>query len=134
MPAAALRIRVPARADQLAPIRAEVGEYACKVGLSAASVEDVRSIVTEACGNSIRHAYGDSPGGFLEVIAHAEDGELCLIIRDEGSGVVPRTGAPLPSLHAGLLIIGALSSSFRLFSRRGGGIELEVRLSLSDAA
>lgn len=134
MPAAALSIRVPAEADQMAQVRIEVAEYARGVGMSEAAIEDVRTVVTEACGNSIKHAYGDSSDGSLEISAHAEDGELCLLIRDFGTGIGPRTGASLPSLHAGLSIIGALSNSFRLSSRRGGGTELEACLPLPGAA
>lgn len=134
MPIATLSIRVPADADQVAGVRTEVAEYAHEAGMSETSVEDVRTVVTEACGNSIKHAYGESPGGSLEVEAHADDGELCLVVRDFGSGIGPRTGASPPSLHAGLVIIGALSNSFRLSSRRGGGTELEARLPLLGTA
>jgi anti-sigma regulatory factor (Ser/Thr protein kinase) len=134
MPAAALSIRVPAEADQMARVRAEVAEYAHRVGMPEAAIEDVRTVVTEACGNSIKHAYGDSSDGSLEISACAEDGELSIIVRDFGSGIGPRTGASLPSLHAGLLIIGALSNSFRLSSCRGAGTELEARLPIFAAA
>lgn len=133
MPAAVLRIRVPAIAEQMALIRAELAEYADRVGMTGVGLEDAQTIVTEACGNSIRHAYGDSTDGCLEVFADVEDEELCLVVRDFGSGIGPRTAKASPSLHAGLAIIGALSESFRLTSRRGAGTELEARLSL-DAA
>ncbi|HEX7278012.1 MAG TPA: ATP-binding protein [Solirubrobacterales bacterium] len=133
MPAAALSIRVPAQAAQMALVRAELGEYADRVGMAAAGIEDARTIVTEACGNSIKHAYGDSTDGFIEVSAIVEDEELCLVVRDFGSGIGPRTATATPSLHAGLSIIGALSKSFRLSSCRGGGTKLEARLSLAAA-
>jgi anti-sigma regulatory factor (Ser/Thr protein kinase) len=133
MPAAALSIRVPAEAEQMALIRAELAEYAHSIGMTASGIENAQTIVTEACGNSIKHAYGDSADGFIEVDARVEDGELCLNVRDFGSGIGPRNATTSPSLHAGLSIIGALSSSFRLASRRDGGTELEARLPL-DAA
>ncbi|HET7121035.1 MAG TPA: ATP-binding protein [Solirubrobacterales bacterium] len=134
MPAAALSIRVPAEAEQMAPIRAELADYAHVFGIAKVDVEDAQTIVTEACGNSIRYAYGDAPGGPMEVDASVEDGELRLTIRDFGSGIGRRSTATLPGLHAGLAIIGALSKSFRLTSRRGRGTELEARLSLSGPA
>lgn len=133
MPAAALSIRVPAEAEQMALIRAELAEYAHGIGMAASGIEDAQTIVTEACGNSIKHAYGDSTGGLIEVNANVEDGEVCLNVRDFGSGIGPRTATASPSLHAGLSIIGALSNSFRLSSRRDTGTELEARLPL-DAA
>lgn len=133
MPAAALRIRVPAAAEQMALVRAELAEYADRVGMAPGGIEDAQTIVTEACGNSIKHAYGDSADGCIEVDATVEDEELCLVVRDFGAGIGPRTATAASSLHAGLSIIGALSNSIRLSSRRGGGTELEARLSL-DAA
>ena len=133
MPAAALSIRVPAEAEQMARVRTELAEYARGVGMSEAAVEDVQTVATEACGNSIKHAYDGSPGGVLEVEADADEGELRLTVRDYGSGIRlrPRTRTSLPGLHAGLSIIGALSNSFRLSSRRRRGTELEARLPLA---
>lgn len=133
MPAAALSLRVPAEAEQIAIIRAELAVYANEIGMAAVDIENAQTIVTEACGNSVKHAYGDSADGYMEITANVEDGELCLLVRDFGSGVGPRTTIASPGLHAGLAIIGALSESFRLSSRRGAGSELEARLSL-DAA
>lgn len=133
MPAAALRFRVPATAEQLALVRSELTEYADRVGMTATGIEDAQTVVTEACGNSIKHAYVDSTDGSIEVEANVEDGELCLVVRDFGSGIGPRTAMASAGLHAGLSIISALSNSLRLSSRHGAGTELEARLSL-DAA
>lgn len=133
MPAAALSIRVPARAEQMAPIRAELAEYADAIGMTATGVENVRTVVTEACGNSIKHAYVGEATGCIEVNAHVEDGELCLAIRDFGPGIGSRTAGGSTSLHAGLSIIGALSRAFRLSSRRGAGTLLEAWLPLEPA-
>ncbi|HET7418224.1 MAG TPA: ATP-binding protein [Solirubrobacterales bacterium] len=133
MPAAALSIRVPAEAEQLARVRADLAEYARGAGMAESGIEAALTIVTEACGNSIKHAYGPAADGFIEVNATVEDGEMCLVVRDFGSGIGPRTETVSPGLHAGLSIIGALSRSFRLSSRRSVGTELEARLSLAPA-
>jgi anti-sigma regulatory factor (Ser/Thr protein kinase) len=133
MPAAALRFRVPATAEQLSLVRSELADYAAGVGMAASDIEAAQTIVTEACGNSIKHAYGDSTDGSIEVKASVEDGELCLVVRDFGAGIGPRTAKASPSLHAGLSIIGALSNSFRLCSRSDAGTKLEARLSLDVA-
>ena len=62
--------------------------------------------------------------------ATAEEGELLIVVRDFGTGVGPPGAPSAASLHAGLSIIGALTSSFRLTSRRGSGTEIEARLPL----
>jgi len=117
----------------MAPIRAELAEYADAIGMTATGVENARTVVTEACGNSIKHAYVGAATGCIEVSAHVEDGELCLAIRDFGPGIGSRTARRSASLHAGLSIIGALSMAFRLSSRRGAGTLLEVWLPLEPA-
>ncbi len=134
MPAAALRIRVPAQAEQLARLRSEVSEYARASGMTEAGIEDARTVITEACANSIKHAYGDSGPGPLEIRANAQDGALLLVVRDFGSGIGARTDAAPSSLHAGLSIIGALSESFRISSHRGRGTEIEARLPIAETA
>jgi anti-sigma regulatory factor (Ser/Thr protein kinase) len=101
--------------------------------MTASGVEDARTVVTEACGNSIKHAYAGEATGCLEVNAHVENGDLCLVIRDFGPGIGSRSAAASASLHAGLLIIGALSRAFRLSSRRGAGTVLEAWLPLEAA-
>lgn len=128
MPAVTLSIRVPAEAEQIAPIRTELADYAHGVGMSASGIEDAQTIVTEACGNSIKYAYGASMDGCIEVSANVDDGELCLIVRDFGSGIGLRSEHTPSSLHAGLSIIGALSNCFRISSHRGRGTEIEARL------
>ncbi|HEX6154276.1 MAG TPA: ATP-binding protein [Solirubrobacterales bacterium] len=133
MPAAALQFRVPATAEQLSLVRSELADYADRVGMSASGIEDVQTVATEACGNSIKHAYSDSTDGSIEVEASVEDGELCLVVRDFGAGIGPRTATASPGLHAGLSIVGALSNSFRLCSRSEAGTELEARLPLDVA-
>ena len=133
MPATALSIRVPAEAEQMAKVRAELAAYAQGIGMATAGIEDAQTIVTEACGNSVKHAYDGAADGDIEVTANVEDGALRLIIRDFGSGVGFHITTTSPSLHAGLAIIGALSDSFRLASHRGGGTKLEARLPLGVA-
>ena len=130
MRVAGLSIRVPARAEELSGIRSRVAEYALAHGISREAVDDARTVVSEACANAIKYAYPGVLDGPLEVSASAEKGELRLVVRDFGAGVgfpdVPAT----PSLHAGFSILGALTTSFRLTSRRGDGTEIEARLPL----
>lgn len=133
MPAAALSIRVPAEAEQMAAVRAELAAYAHGIGMATSGIEDAQTIVTEACGNSVKHAYGAVADGVMQITANVEDEALILVVRDFGSGVGSQAATTSPSLHAGLAIIGALSERFRLSSRRGSGTKLEARLPLSVA-
>lgn len=131
MPAAGLTIRVPATAAEMAGVRGAVADCARALGMSSEGVDDARTVVSEACGNAVKHAYGDAPAGPLDVTVSAEDGNLRIVVRDFGGGIGARADASPPGLHAGLSIIGALSSGFRLDSRRGAGTEIEARLPLA---
>jgi anti-sigma regulatory factor (Ser/Thr protein kinase) len=128
--AAGLTIRVAATAEELVGVRAEVAACARAFGMSSDGVDDARTVVSEACANAIRHAYRDGPGGPLEVAVSASDGQLLIVVRDFGTGFGPRPEWDGIGLGAGLSIIGALTTDFRLESRRGYGTEIEARLPL----
>lgn len=123
-----LQIKLPATAENIARVRGEVESQAHRLGLASANVADLKTVVSEACTNVVRYAYEDGEQGPLEVLLTGEGEELSLIVRDFGAGISPRPDNALPSLHMGLPIIGALSSSFRLSSTRGAGTELEIRM------
>jgi serine/threonine-protein kinase RsbW len=126
---AALQIRIPATAENLPGVRARVETYAREVGASATTVADLKTVVSEACNNVILYAYEEpSSGGPLELELDVESDELQVTVRDFGGGIFPQPEREVPSLHMGLPIIGALSSSLRLHSRRGEGTEIEIRL------
>jgi anti-sigma regulatory factor (Ser/Thr protein kinase) len=126
-----LSIKVSAQPDKIAPIREAVGEHARELGADRRTVDDLRTVVSEACNNVVLHAYpedaGDRP---LEVLLRQKQDELQLVVRDEGGGLQPSHSARPPGLRMGLLLVGAISSCFQLRSRQGGGTELVLRIPL----
>jgi serine/threonine-protein kinase RsbW len=126
-----LLIRLPAQPDNLAVIRAAVGERARELGASRRVVDDLRTVVSEACTNVVLHAYPEEAVERpLEVSLHQEEGALWLVVRDEGEGVQSAGGGRPPGLRMGLLLAGAISSCFQLQSRRGKGTELTLQIPL----
>lgn len=126
-----LRIKLPARAENLSVIRRDVAAHAEKLGMIAVNVADLKTVVSEACANIVRHAYEDREGdGPLEVELSAEEGEVSLVVRDFGAGICPQPDSDTPSLRMGLPVIGVLSKSFLLSSVRGKGTELTIRMAL----
>jgi serine/threonine-protein kinase RsbW len=128
-----LLIALPAQPGSVAVIRQAVAERAHELGLDRQVVDDLRTVVSEACANVVLHAYPDEPEERpLEVdLARLEDG-LRLTVRDKGCGIQPTTGSgEARGLRMGLLLIGALSSCFQLRSRRGGGTELTLLIPLA---
>jgi anti-sigma regulatory factor (Ser/Thr protein kinase) len=123
---------LPAQPDSVGVIREAVAERARELGLDRQRVDDLRTVVSEACANVVLHAYPDgSEERPLEVdLDRGKDG-LKLTVRDKGCGVQPAPKGRARGLQMGLLLIGALSSCFQLRSRRGGGTELTLLIPLA---
>ena len=49
-------------------------------------VADLKLAVTEACGNAVRHAYGDDPGDVVVSYVLRDDG-LEIVVEDRGRGL-----------------------------------------------
>ena len=83
-----VRISFPAKADYLLLARLVLAGIARDVEVSDELLADLKLAVTEACGNSVRHAY---PGGDGDVtVAYALEGEtLEMVVEDRGVGVTP---------------------------------------------
>jgi serine/threonine-protein kinase RsbW len=81
-----VRISFPAKADYLLLARLALAGIARDVEVSDELLADLKLAVTEACGNSVRHAY---PGGDGDVtVAYALEGEtLEMVVEDRGIGV-----------------------------------------------
>ncbi len=77
-----LTLNVPSRADRLKLIRNAVSETALFCGCQKDIARDIVIAVDEACQNIIRHAYGGSPNGEIELKICRGDGELIILLRD----------------------------------------------------
>jgi serine/threonine-protein kinase RsbW len=129
-----LHITLPAQADSLPLARRAIGAHAEKLGIAVAGVADLKTVVSEACANVVRHAYEEQDeGGTLEVDLSSGAEELHMVVRDFGRGIRPWPSGDVPSLRLGLPIIGALSSSFHLVSVLSCGTELTIRFSYAEA-
>jgi serine/threonine-protein kinase RsbW len=126
-----LRLYVPAQPENVALVRAAVGERAEAYGLPRSVIADLRTVVSEACANVILHAYGNpAEPGPLEVEVTREATRMRVVVRDQGTGIRPQPNATHASLKMGLLLIGAIASSFELRSAHDQGTELSMDLAL----
>ena len=104
MAAAGIQMRVPATADQLAPMRAAVRTFVAEHWPAAdRDRTDIALALTEACANVIRHAYPHGDGD-MTVMCRIDDRHLALEIRDQGTGIHPPSSNPglglgLPLMH-----------------------------------
>lgn len=121
-----LTLTIPARAENVAVLRHAMGGLGEALGLDEQMLSDVKLALTEACTNSVVHAYADHDGP-LEIEAYVRDHQLVLVVRDEGHGIVPRTDSP--GLGLGLPLIATLTESLEL--GKNGDDHTEVRMTFA---
>ena len=118
-----LHMTIPARAEELAPLRHEVAEYARTVGV--VDPFGVALALSETVSNAIVHAYAGRPdGGPVEVHAEPADaGEsLCVTVVDHGCGMRPRDDSP--GIGAGLPLVSRVAKRFDISAPPGGGTKV----------
>lgn len=88
---------------------------------------DLRLALTEACTNSVRHAYAGGEGT-VEILYELHDDKLVVEVVDEGEGFEPPsdpgstlTGEELSEGGLGIAIIEALADEFEIRERPQGG-------------
>ena len=69
--------------------------------------------------------------GEVEVEVKRPNGYLCLLVRDHGCGLAPRTDSP--GLGLGLPLIAESASSVEVTTPGGGGTEVRMRFDLRTA-
>ncbi len=126
-----LHLVLPARAQNVIVVRQAVAGLGEALGIPSQRVDDLKTVVTEACNNVVLHAYDEADEGPLEVSAAAGDGEVVVEVRDRGNGFQPSSsvGDEL-SLGLGLPLIAALSDSFEISGAAGKGTRMTVHFGL----
>lgn len=123
-----LRLKLDATPENVAVARAAVGELAHGLGIEGSALGDVKTVVSEACANVVRHAYPDGPGNF-EVEASGAGSAFSIIVRDFGIGLQPDAGAERSTLRLGFGLISKLATRFEI-AGGSGGTEIRAELPL----
>ena len=99
---------------------------------------DLKLALTEACTNSVRHAYAGGDG-LVEILYELHDDKLVIEVVDEGEGFEPPAGPStvfvddeLSEGGLGIAIIEALADEFEITDRNGGGSRLRFVKHLGD--
>lgn len=125
---------IPAKAEYLVFCRLALVGLAQTTRIEAETLADMKLAVTEACSNSIRHAYEDG-GGTVSVRFTLEDEEIVVEVEDQGDGFEPqitRPFSPTTESGMGLAIIEALTDALTFSSGpdgRGSLVTFRKRLS-----
>ena len=119
----AVRLQIPAKAEYIGLGRLALAGLSTLGELSDETVADLKLALTEACSNSIRHAYADGDGT-VDIVYELHPDRVVIEVADEGKGFVeePYSGNPeeLTESGLGIAIIRALSDEFELLEQASG--------------
>jgi serine/threonine-protein kinase RsbW len=123
--ARAIRLKMPAKAEYIVLGRLALTSLARVHPLSDEQLSDLKLALTEACTNSIKHAYRDDPG-LVEIVYELHQDRIVVEVTDEGEGFVPADAVrdetdDLPEGGLGIAIIRALSDELEIGERHDGG-------------
>jgi stage II sporulation protein AB (anti-sigma F factor) len=127
-PGESICLKLAAEPENVGVARAAVAEFAEGLGMAEPALGDVKTVVTEACANAVRHAYPLGPGRF-EVEAERRDGSFSIVVRDFGVGMRARIDGRESTLRLGLGLISMLADRFEI-SGGSDGTEIQMRLPL----
>jgi serine/threonine-protein kinase RsbW len=102
-----------------------VTEFAEEVGVRGERLDAIRLAASEAITNAVLHAYRQGRAGSVQINASYVEGDVWLLIADNGRGLRPRPESP--GLGLGLALIAQLVDDFQILSRATGGTELQMR-------
>ncbi|MBV9192516.1 MAG: ATP-binding protein [Solirubrobacterales bacterium] len=120
----------PAVAGSVARGREDLVALARAAGAEEQKVEAIRLAASEALTNAVVHAYAGGEGQ-VHVTGAANDGELWMLVADDGVGLDARVSKP--GLGMGLALIASVADYFAVVKRSSGGTEIRMRFALGAA-
>ena len=123
-----VRLTIPAKPEYILLGRLALSSLARVQPLSDEELSDLKLALTEACTNSVRHAYVDGPGT-VEIVYDLRPDRVVVEVTDSGEGFTPPEqreddSAELAEGGLGIAIIRALADELEIGQRSGGGSRL----------
>jgi serine/threonine-protein kinase RsbW len=81
-----VRLTIPAKAEYISLVRLALSGLSQSRELPDETLGDLKLAVTEACSNSVRHAYRDGRAGSVEVVYELHPDRLVVEVADDGAG------------------------------------------------
>jgi anti-sigma regulatory factor (Ser/Thr protein kinase) len=111
--------------------RTELADFAARSGVGEDQLHRIRLSVSEALTNVVEHAY-ENEDGQIELFGTIADGELWVLVADEGRGF--RQGHPSEGLGLGLVSMALFSDGLTIANRSWRGLEVRMRFSLDSGS
>jgi serine/threonine-protein kinase RsbW len=131
-----VRLTIPARPEYISLGRLALSAIAGVRPVSDETLHDLKLALTEACTNSVRHAYADGREGEVEILYELGPDRLVVEVGDEGSGFelgeLRPEGSDLEEGGLGIAIIRAVSDEVEIGPRVEGGSRLRFVKFLAD--
>ena len=119
-----MRLTIPARPEYITLCRLALTGLSGMRPFSDELLADLKLALTEACSNSVRHAYGAAGGGVVEIVYDLEPDRLVIEVADEGEGFDPTdagaAGDDLSEGGLGIAIIRAIADKVEIGKRANG--------------
>ena len=131
---AAVRLSIPAKPEYITLGRLALTGLSRLRDLPDEILGDLKLALTEACTNSVQHAYADGEG-IVEIVYELHDDRVVVEVSDTGDGFEPPVPVPPEELvesGLGIAIIQALADEFEIRPREGGGSSLRFVKLLAD--
>jgi serine/threonine-protein kinase RsbW len=127
--ARSVRLTIPARPEYITLGRLALTAIAGVRPVSDETLHDLKLALTEACTNSVRHAYEDGRVGTVEIVYELEPDRLVVEVGDEGAGFEldehqEGGNGDLEEGGLGIAIIRALADEVEIEPREEGGSRL----------
>jgi serine/threonine-protein kinase RsbW len=124
----AVRLCIPAKPEYIALGRLALTGLSRLQGFPEEALADLKLALTEACTNSVRHAY-DGGEGTVEILYELHQDRLVVEVSDSGEGFdhdepEPEGTDELSEGGLGIAIIRALADELEIGARNGGGSRL----------
>jgi serine/threonine-protein kinase RsbW len=124
-----VRLTIPARPEYITLGRLALTALAGVRPVSDETLHDLKLALTEACTNSVRHAYDEGGEGTVDILYELQPDRLAVEVGDAGAGFEPRdsngvNGEDLSEGGLGIEIIRAVTDEVEIEAREGGGSRL----------
>ena len=132
-----VRLTIPAKAEYITLGRLALTAIARVRPFSEETLSDLKIALTEACTNSVRHAYREGRAGTVEIVYQIEPDRLVVEVADDGRGFEPAELAgggngDLSEGGLGIAIIRAVADEVEIDERESGGSRLRFVKFLGD--
>jgi serine/threonine-protein kinase RsbW len=124
-----VRLTIPARPEYITLGRLALTALAGVRPVPDETLYDLKLALTEACTNSVRHAYANGREGNVEIVYELQADRLVIEVGDEGAGFQPVDDGnggnhELEEGGLGIEIIRALADEVEIGPRAEGGSRL----------